>query len=93
MFNPMQMFQGMGNGQNPMMQMMQQIGRGGNPTQMMQGMMQSQLQNNPLFQRAQEMAKGKSPDELKQIAQNLCKQRGIDIDQAMEQFKSQMGSK
>lgn len=76
-----------------MMQMMQQIGRGGNPTQMMQGMMQSQLQNNPLFQHAQEMAKGKSPDELKQIAQNLCKQRGIDIDQAMEQFKSQMGSK
>ena len=72
-----------------MMQMMQQIGRGGNPAQMMQ----SQLQNNPLFQRAQEMAKGKSPDELKQIAQNLCKQRGIDIDQAMEQFKSQMGSK
>lgn len=76
-----------------MMQMMQQIGRGGNPAQMMQSMMQSQLQNNLLFQRAQEMAKGKSPDELKQIAQNLCKQRGIDIDQAMEQFKSQMGSK
>lgn len=76
-----------------MMQMMQQIGRGGNPAQMMQSMMQSQLQNNPLFQRAQEMANGKSQQEIEQIARNLCQQRGIDLNQAMEQFKAQMGQK
>lgn len=54
-------------------------------------MMQGQLQNNPLFRRAQQMADGKSEKELEQIAKNLCEQRGINIDQAMEQFKKQFG--
>lgn len=34
--------------------------------------------NNTLFKRAQEMAKGKDENELKQIAQNICKEKGID---------------
>ena len=57
-----------------------------NPFQMMQ-----QLQNNSLFQRAQQMAKGKSEEELKQVCKNLCQQRGINIDEAAAQFKSQFG--
>lgn len=61
--------------------------------QMLQAMVQSQLQSNPMFQRAQEMAQGKSPEELQQIAQNLCQQRGIDLSQAMAQFKAQFGIK
>lgn len=77
MFNPMQMM-GMFNGRS-------------NPQQMMSQMMNQQLQNNPLFQRAQEMAKGKSPHELEQVARNLCQQRGIDLDSAMNQFKQMMG--
>lgn len=59
--------------------------------EMMLKMMQGQLQNNPLFKRAQQMAAGKSEKELEQIAKNLCEQRGINIDQAMEQFKKQFG--
>ena len=59
--------------------------------EMMLKMMQGQLQNNPLFRRAQQMAAGKSEKELEQIAKNLCEQRGINIDQAMEQFKKQFG--
>ena len=59
--------------------------------EMMLKMMQGQLQNNPLFIRAQQMADGKSEKELEQIAKNLCEQRGINIDQAMEQFKKQFG--
>lgn len=59
--------------------------------EMMLKMMQGQLQNNPLFRRAQQMADGKSEKELEQIAKNLCEQRGINIDQAMEQFKKQFG--
>lgn len=43
--------------------------------------------NNPLYKRAQQMAQGKSEKELEQTALNLCKQRGIDINQAFEQFK------
>lgn len=46
--------------------------------------------NNPLFQRAQQMTNGKSESEIKQIAQNLCKQRGINIDEAYKQFQTQM---
>lgn len=73
---------------NPM-QMMGMSGRVSN--QMMGQMMSEQLQQNPLFQRAQQMAQGKSPEELEQVARNLCSQRGIDMDQAMAQFKSIMG--
>lgn len=47
----------------------------------------SNFQNNPLFSRAQLMANGKSDDELKQIAQNICKEKGIDYSQAVAQFK------
>ena len=43
--------------------------------------------NNTLFKRAQEMAKGKDGNELKQIAQNICKEKGIDYQSALEQFK------
>lgn len=58
--------------------------------------MMNMFQNNPLFQRAQQMAQGKSEQEIEQIASNLCKQRGININDAFEQFKqfkSQFGIK
>lgn len=62
----------------------------GNPQNLMNQMLQ-QYQNNPMFQRAQQMAAGKSPQEIRQIANNLCNQRGIDMNNAMEQFKRQFG--
>lgn len=62
----------------------------GNPQNLMNQMLQ-QYQNNPMFQRAQQMAAGKSPQEIRQIANNLCNQRGIDINDAMVQFKRQFG--
>lgn len=36
------------------------------------------------------MAEGKSEEELMQTAQNICKERGIDMNQAFEQFKREM---
>lgn len=51
------------------------------------------LISNPLFARAQEMAKGKGPQELEQIAMNICKEKGIDYQQAKEQFKGLMSFK
>lgn len=56
---------------------------------MIQQMANQMLKNNPLFQRAMQMAQGKSEDELRQIANNLCKQRGINIDEACKQFEQQ----
>lgn len=49
----------------------------------------SQLQNNPMFCQAQQMAQGKTPDQLKQTCINLCRSKGIDFDQAWNQFQSQ----
>lgn len=46
--------------------------------------------SNPMFQRAKQMAQGKSENELKQIANNLCKQRGISLEDAYNQFQNQM---
>lgn len=64
-----------------------------NPMQMFNGNGNplGQIQNNPLFQRAQQMAAGKSPQELQQIAKNLCQQRGINMDEAYQQFKQMFG--
>ena len=73
---------------NPM-QAMQQATR--QPVQAAVQQMAAQLGNNPLYQRAQQMAQGKSEAEIRQIAQNLCQQRGIDINQAWQQFQSMFG--
>ncbi len=48
--------------------------------------------NNPMFARAQQMAAGKTPEQIKQVAENLCKQRGIDINAAMQQFQNQFSN-
>ena len=44
---------------------------------MLQKLSKQMMQNNPLFKRAE--------------ARNLCKQRGIDIEQAYKQFQAFMG--
>ena len=44
--------------------------------------------SNPLYARAQQMANGKSPEEIEQIAKNICKEKGINYEQAMSQFHS-----
>lgn len=49
----------------------------------------SQLNSNPLFKQAQQMAQGKSVGELKQTCENLCRQKGINFDDAWNQFQSQ----
>lgn len=58
-----------------------------NPMEMMLNQM---FGNNPMFQRAKQMANGKNESELKQTAINLCKQKGINIDDAYKQFQTQM---
>lgn len=60
-----------------------------NPMNQMMRMMMGQLQNNPLFNQAQQMAQGKTPQEIQQICANICKSKGLDINQAWSQFQSQ----
>ena len=47
------------------------------------------IASNPLFQMAMSMGKGKSHDELKQIAQNICKEKGINFEEAYQVFQQQ----
>ena len=60
-----------------MLNPVQMMGMMRNPKQAINSMFQQNLQGNPLFKRAQQMANGKSEAELRQIAQNLCQQKGI----------------
>ena len=54
-------------------------------------MMSNLLLSHPLFKRAQEMAEGKSENELQKIALNLCKERGLDFEEAYSAFQKQFG--
>lgn len=60
-----------------------------NPQAMIQNLALSQLQQNPLFLQAQQMAQGKSQEELMQTCENLCRQKGINLQEALSRFQSQ----
>lgn len=65
-----------------------------NPNQMMNPMaMLQNLNSNPLFQQAQRMAQGKSETEIIQIARNICREKGINFDEAYSIFQSQYNQK
>ena len=49
-------------------------------------MMENMYGNNPLFQRAKEMVKGKDQNAQMELLNNLCKQRGIDLNQLKGMF-------
>ena len=66
---------------NPI-QMLQLIQSSGNPMAMMQQM----FGNHPMFQRAQMMLQGKTKKGQMKIIENLCKQRGIDLEQLKSMF-------
>ena len=65
-----------------------------NPNQIMNPMaMLQNLNSNPLFQQAQRMAQGKSKAEIIQIARNICREKGINFDEAYSIFQSQYNQK
>lgn len=65
------------------MQMAQMINMMQNPNQMINSLIQS----NPAMQRAIEMTKGKTPEEIEQVCRNVCEQKGINYDEAFQQFQ------
>lgn len=64
--------------------MMQMVNMIRNPNQAFTSLMQS----NPAMKRAMEMSQGKSPNEIQQVCKNICEQRGIDYNAALQQFQS-----
>lgn len=58
------------------------------PNQMMQQKMiqQMQKQNPQLFNKVQEMMQGKNENQIREMANNIAKERGIDLNQFASQF-------
>ena len=70
--NPMQMLKGMGN-----------------PQQFIQKMMgNSQIMSNPMAKNALDMAQKGNMRGVEQMAINICKERGINADEFMNQLKN-----
>lgn len=67
---------------NPLTQLISMTRQGGNPMAMIQQM----AANNPQAAQAMKIMQGKSPEQLKQIATNMAKERGMTIDQVMQQL-------
>lgn len=67
---------------NPVMALVQAMQRGGNPMVLMQQM----AQQNPQVAQALQMMQGKSPQQLQQMAQNMARERGVDLNQMLRQM-------
>lgn len=83
--NPMAMVQNMAGkvmANNPIMAIMQVMRTGGNPMALMQQM----AQTNPQMAQAMKMINGKNASELETMAKNLCKERGVNIEQVAQQL-------
>jgi hypothetical protein len=67
---------------NPLMQLLSMTRQGGNPMQMIQQM----AANNPQAAQAMRIMQGKSPEQLRQIATNMARERGMTVEQVMQQL-------
>ena len=61
--------------------------------QMIMNMAKSRMGNNPVLKNAIQMAEKGDSAGLENLARNLCKENNIDVDQAINQVKSQFGIK
>lgn len=55
------------------------------------GALQNMANQNPIFAKACEMIQGKNEQEIMQIAQNLAKSQGKDLNQLQQQIMRQIG--
>lgn len=65
-----------------LMMLIQTMRAGGNPMQAVETM----AKGNPIMQQGANMIAGKSPEQVEQIARNMAKQRGVDIDAMLQQL-------
>lgn len=63
-----------------------------NPQQFLQGMMNnSQVMGNPMAKNAIEMMQKGDVKGVEQMARNLCKEKGVNPDEIMQQIKDSFG--
>ena len=69
------------------MQLAQLIKSGGNPENMLRQM----AQQNPMVAQAMKMVDGKTREQVSQMAANMAKERGVDIDALSNQIRQTLG--
>ena len=67
---------------NPIMMLVQAMNGGGNPMALIQQM----AGQNPQIAQAYQLMQGKNPQQLQMMAQNMARERGIDINQMIRQL-------
>lgn len=65
-----------------LMQLLQAMQGSNNPM----SVLQQAFGNSPMFGNAMSMVQGKNPAQLEQIARNLAKERGVNIDDMLRQI-------
>lgn len=77
---------------NPLMMIGQMMKNGGNPQQIFQQMMgNNPSMNNPITKNAFEMAQKGDSKGVEELARNLCREKGINPDEAITKVKQQLG--
>lgn len=67
---------------NPMMQMMQMVRNGLNPMTMMRNM----ARTDPQVAQFMKMIEGKNPQQLRQMAENVARERGVTLEEVARQL-------
>lgn len=67
---------------NSVMAMLNAMRNGGNPMSLVQQM----AAQNPQMRQFMQMVQGKSPEQLKQMAENVAKERGVSINDVARQL-------
>ena len=65
--------------------------KGGNPQQIAMNMLQQKMGGNPMLQNVFNLANAGNVKGVEDVARNLAKTRGIDIDDAYKQVSSLFG--
>lgn len=50
------------------------------------GLLEQMAQSNPLVNRAMKMTSGKSPQQMRQMAENMAREQGVDLEQLARQM-------
>lgn len=75
------------------MNLIQMLRSGGNPQQMIINMMRQNAGNNPVANNAIQMMEKGDAQGIEKLARNLCKEKGINADDMMNQIANQFGMK
>lgn len=73
-FNPMALL-----GNNPIIQILNVARGGGDPS----ALINQAINNHPQRQQIQQIIGGKNPQQLMKTAENMCRERGISIDEVL----------